>query len=240
MSYYNDLKNTDLVAFVGKVGVGVLAKALEKVFVETDLSASDLAKSLHLKSRCLMAWLDCVKSTELAKIPLTSNVTDTVTTDHVIAFQKNTAIINKREITKFSRKSETVSSLTDYSLPELAAQVLALPAFEDEIGSETSFQSIPELDKVVKSLVKRHLEFLETAQQLKLNKNEGATVCQDCGEHIKVSETGANLCICYKMFKSNSVHVTKNDNGGLTVHFGKNWDAENIAMFSQALKNRLK
>ena len=32
----------------------------------------------------------------------------------------------------------------------------------------------------------------------------------------------------------------KGDKGGLTLHFGKKWDQANIALFSKALKNRLK
>ncbi len=240
MSYFGDLKQGDLVAFVGKEGLSVLAKALEKVFVETDLSATQLSKSLHLKSRCLMAWLDCVKDKENAKIPLTTIITDTLITDNTLAFQKNSVILNKREITKFDRKAEPMAELKDYALPDLAAQILSLPAFEDEIDSDMPFQAIPELDKVVKSLVKRHCDFLQTSQKLQLTKHEDSATCPDCGEGIKVSETGANLCICYKAFKNGSLHMVKNDNGGLTVHFGKNWDRPNIALFSRALKSRLK
>ncbi len=238
MSYFSDLKNTDLVAFVGASGLSVLAKALEKVFVETDLSASSLSKSLHLKSRCLMAWLEHNQTTT-AKIPLTTKITDTLITDNTLAFEKNTAYINSREITKFARRAETVVEIPNYTLPELAAQILSLPQYDDEINSDAPFQAIPELDKAISSLVKRHCEFLQTSQKLQLAKNEGQAICQDCGEYIKVSETGASLCICYKAFKNGSLHMVKNDKGGLTVHFSKSWDRENIALFSRALKNRI-
>ena len=239
MSYFNDLKNGELVAFVGKEGLSVLAKALEKVFAETDTSAQTLSKSLHLKSRCLMAWLDA-NDASFARIPLTLNITDTMITDHTVSLlEKNTAHINRREITKFSRRAEPIASLTDYSMPELAAQILTLPAFEDEVNGESPFQNIPELDKVIKSLVKRHLDFLKTSKKLQLSKSESGAECPDCGEYIRVSEVGVSTCICYKMFKNNSVHVERNDNGGLTVHFGKSWDQDNILLFTKALKNRI-
>lgn len=241
--FFPDLKQTDIVAFVGKDGVNLLAKALEKVFVESHYSASDLAKSLHLKTRCLLAWLENVsKNYPFTQVPLTQSIDSKNFQDITISFvEPNKTIIRKREhsLHGLGKKNEIIETLENASLPEVAVKLLNLPQYEDELDN-SDFINSPELNKTIKLLVDRHIEFLKKSNKLLLNKAETQAECPDCGQSIIIGDKSPKLCICYKFFGNNSIHIVKNETGGLTLHFGKKWDQQNIALFSQALKNKLK
>ncbi len=238
-----DLKNTDIVAFIGKDGVSILTKALTKVFAETHYNASDLVKSLHLKSRCLMAWLENISknNTSSSQIPLTQIITDTHFKDFLISFKENQATIYKRENSRFGygNKVDPIEVIENPTLPVIASYLMNLEQYQDELDG-TEFVNSPELNKTIQVLVDKHMDFLRKSVKLNLNKSETETVCEDCHQSINLSTNSSKLCICYKFMGNNSVHVEKNDKGGLTLHFSKKWDSENIALFTKALKNKLK
>lgn len=241
--FLSDLKNDDIVAFIGKDGVAILSKALEKVFAESHGSATDLVKSLHLKTRCLMAWVENVsKHGSFAQIPLTKSVTDISFKDVVLSFEDgNTAVIRNRDVNLHSkeRSYSVIETIENATLPVIASRVMNLEQYQDELN-ENEFVNSASLNKTVKELVDSHLDFLRKSATLQLSKSEAEAVCPDCQQRISISSTSAKLCVCYKFFKNASLHVEKNDKNGLTVHFGKQWDKENIALFSKALKSKLK
>lgn len=241
--FFPDLKNTDLVAFVGKDGVGILIKALEKVFAESHYNASDLVKSLHLKTRCLMSWLENVtkNDTSFVQIPLTQVITDTMFKDFTLSFVENKAIIRKREFSRYGleKTTEIVETIENPTLPEIASRLMNLEQYQQELN-ESEFFNSSELNKTIQILVDKHMDFMRKSVKLKLDKSEADTVCEDCRQNISLGTNSSRLCICYKFMGNNSIHIEKNDKGGLTLHFGKKWDQENIALFTKALKNKLK
>ncbi len=242
--FFPDLKNTDIVAFVGKDGVGILSKALERVFAESHYNASDLIKSLHLKTRCLMAWLENISknNVSLSQIPLTNIITETHFKDHVLSFiVNNKAVIHKREVSRFQMGNniESVIEMDNPSLPEIASHLMNLEQYQDELDNSDFFNS-SDLNKTIQILVDKHMDFMRKSVKLKLDKSEAQTICEDCGQNIALSTNSSKLCICYKFMGNNSIHIEKNDKGGLTLHFGKKWDQENIALFTRALKSKLK
>lgn len=241
--FFPDLKNTDLVVFIGKDGVNVLSKALEKVFAESHYNASDLSKSLHLKTRCLMAWLENISKNNVpfAQIPLTKVITDTQFKDYVLSFVEDKAIIRKRENSRvgFGNNITVIETIEKPSLPAIASHLMNLEQYQDELDS-SEFINSTELNKTIQILVDKHMDFLRKSVKLNLNKSETDATCEDCGQPISLGTNNSKLCICYKFMGNNSIHVEKNDKGGLTLYFGKKWDNENIALFSRALKNKLK
>lgn len=241
--FFSNLKNTDIVAFIGKDGVNILSKALEKVFAESHYNASDLSKSLHLKTRCLMAWLENITKNNISfsQIPLTQIITDTKFKDYIISFVDNEAIIRKREHSRFGfeKSLEVVETIENWSLPVIASYLMNLEQYQDELDSSEFINSV-ELNKTIQFLVDKHMDFIRKSVKINLDKSESNTVCEDCGQPINLSTNSSRLCICYRFLGGNSVHVEKNDKGGLTLHFSKKWDSENIALFSRALKNKLK
>ncbi len=106
--------------------------------------------------------------------------------------------------------------------------------------NENEFFNSTELNKTIQVLVDSHMEFLKKSVKLNLDKSEATSVCPDCHQGISLSTNASKLCICYKWIGNNSIHIEKNDKNGLTLHFGKKWDKDNISLFSRALKNKLK
>jgi len=190
-----------------------------------------------------MAWLENVSKHEsFAQIPLTQSSNGILFKDITLSFvsDKDT-VIRKREISLHGgeRTSEVIETIEGRSLPVIASRLMNLEPYQDELN-ENEFVNSVDLNKTIQILVDKHLDFLRKSTKLLLNKSETATICPDCQQGISIGDISSKLCICYKFMGNNSIHITKNDKGGLTLHFGKKWDQDNIALFSKALKNKLR
>jgi len=228
MSLQDKLKQEQLSDFIGPTGSAVLIKSLKTVFNQDDEGLIKTLEQLQIKNRALCSWISLLSKKldepgDAVKviIPSTKHTLELVKADKHIY----TAILGEQQI-------------VGKDLPSIASELMTLPEFEEHLDKSEA-KSLPQVQEVIGFLVKEFLFPEKKHNTLNLNKSEGNSKCPDCGEQIRISETGSKLCFCYKFLGNNSLHIAKSENG-LKITFSNRWDKQNILMLAQALKNTLK
>jgi hypothetical protein len=142
------------------------------------------------------------------------------------------------------RVRDLVSKVVDQKLSEREAidQMIRLRLSQMLVESENKKEEIQVSDKPVKKPLKLK-EFLEKKEakkkaavyEIKIEKSENVT-CPDCKKKI-FDNSGFSGCVCFGPDRNKKIHIRKSE-GGISLSFSKTWDAENIEMLLEVLRER--